>query len=88
MALGLQCLLDDDGENDLKKLEIQLEMLRLIVSFEKISIWSMIALTHDLGYPFGKAQGIIDRYKGYVMKCFISNPTVSYGFVSFNGIQT
>ena len=81
--LGLQCLLDDDGKY-LKKIEIQRDVE--INCFEKISIWSMIALTHDLGYPLEKAQGIIDRTKD-MMKCFISNPTVSMD-LSFNGIQT
>ena len=52
---------------------------------EKISIWSMIALTHDLGYPLEKAQGIIDKTKD-MMKSFISNPSVSMN-LSFNGVQ-
>lgn len=80
--LGLECLLDDDGKY-LKRIEIQPEVE--INSFEKISIWSMIALTHDLGYPLEKAQGIIDQTKD-MMKCFISNPSVSMD-LSFNGIQ-
>lgn len=45
----------------------------------------MIALTHDLGYPLEKAQGIIDQTKD-MMKSFISNPSVSMD-LSFNGIQ-
>lgn len=46
----------------------------------------MIALTHDLGYPLEKAQGIIEKTKS-MMKTFVSNPTISMD-LSFNGIQT
>lgn len=45
----------------------------------------MIALTHDLGYPLEKSQGIIEKTKD-MMKSFISNPTVSMD-LSFDGIQ-
>ena len=79
--LGLECLLDDDG-NYLKRIIIQRGVQ--VNSLEKISIWSMIALTHDLGYPLEKAQGIIDQTKD-MMKSFISNPSVSMD-LSFNGI--
>lgn len=34
---------------------------------EKVSIWSLIALTHDLGYPLEKAQGIIDSTKSMMI---------------------
>lgn len=80
--LGLECLLDDDG-NYLKRIIIQRGVQ--VNCLEKISIWSMIALTHDLGYPLEKAQGIIDQTKD-MMKSFISNPSVSMD-LSFNGIQ-
>lgn len=80
--LGLECLLEDDGIY-LKRIEIQRGVQ--INNFEKISIWSMIALTHDLGYPLEKAQGIIDQTKD-MMKCFIANPSVTMD-LSFNGIQ-
>ncbi len=80
--LGLECLLEEDGEY-LKKIEIQSGIH--VYSLEKISIWSMIALTHDLGYPLEKAQGIIDKTKD-MMKSFIFNPSVTMD-LSFNGIQ-
>lgn len=80
--LGLECLLDDKG-NYLKRIIIQRGVQ--VNCLEKISIWSMIALTHDLGYPLEKAQGIIDQTKD-MMKSFISNPLVSMD-LSFNGIQ-
>lgn len=80
--LGLDCLLDNEGEY-LKRINIQ-EGIK-VNSLEKISIWSMIALTHDLGYPLEKSQGIIEKTKD-MMKLFISNPTVSMD-ISFDGIQ-
>lgn len=80
--LGLDCLLDNEGEY-LKRINIQEGIS--VNSFEKISIWSMIALTHDLGYPLEKSQGIIEKTKD-MMKSFISNPTVSMD-LSFDGIQ-
>lgn len=80
--LGLDCLLDNDGIY-LKKINIQKGIQ--VNSFEKLSIWSMIALTHDLGYPLEKSQGIIEKTKD-MMRSFISNPTVSMD-LSFNGIQ-
>ena len=71
--LGLDCLLDNDGKY-LANINIQKNVS--VTSLEKLSIWSMIALTHDLGYPLEKSQGIIEKTKD-MMKSFISNPTVS-----------
>lgn len=80
--LGLDCLLDNKGEY-LKRISIQEGVD--VNSLEKISIWSMIALTHDLGYPLEKSQGIIEKTKD-MMKSFISNPALSLD-LSFDGIQ-
>lgn len=80
--LGLDCLLDNEGIY-LDKINIQKNIP--INSLEKLSIWSMIALTHDLGYPLEKSQGIIEKTKD-MMKLFISNPAVSMD-LSFNGVQ-
>lgn len=80
--LGLDCLLDNEGEY-LKRINIQEGVT--VNSFEKICIWSMIALTHDLGYPLEKAQEIIEKTKT-MMKSFVSNPTVLLD-LSFDGIQ-
>ena len=80
--LGLDCLLDNGGEY-LKRINIQEGVT--VNSLEKVSIWSMIALTHDLGYPLEKSQGIIEKTKD-MMKSFISNPTLSVD-LSFDGIQ-
>lgn len=53
--------------------------------FEKLSMWSIAALCHDLGYPLEKSQQILDKTKD-MMKEFVTNPTVFSNF-SFNGIQ-
>lgn len=80
--LGIDCLLENDGKY-LEKISIG-ENVK-VNSLEKLSIWSMIALTHDLGYPLEKSQEIIDKTKD-MMKSFIINPVVSMD-LSFNGVQ-
>ena len=80
--LGLDCLLEKEGDY-LNRIDVQKGIV--VNSLEKLSIWSMIALTHDLGYPLEKSQGIIEKTKD-MMKSFISNPTVNMD-LSFNGIQ-
>lgn len=80
--LGIDCLLENDG--------IYLEKIHMGENFEvnnleKISIWTIIALTHDLGYPLEKAQDIIETTKD-MMKSFVSNPVVSMD-LSFAGSQ-
>ena len=52
---------------------------------EKISMWTLIALTHDLGYPLEKAKSIIDITKN-MLSSFITNPDVSVDF-AFHGVQ-
>lgn len=53
--------------------------------FEKISMWTFIALCHDLGYPLEKSQHILDRTQK-MMKEFIPNPNIWNNF-GFSGIQ-
>lgn len=75
--LGIRLLLKD---NYIENVGIQgVELNRL----EKISIWTIIALTHDLGYPLEKALQIIDRTNS-MMKTFVVNPAVSMD-LSFTG---
>lgn len=80
--LGIDCLLDNEAEY-LKRIYIQEGVV--VNCLEKISIWSMIALTHDLGYPLEKSQEIIEKTKD-MMKSFVSNPSVSMN-LSFDGTQ-
>ena len=52
---------------------------------EILSMWTIIALTHDLGYPLHTAKQIIDKTHSMV-STFISNPDISMDF-SFRGVQ-
>ncbi len=56
-----------------------------INNVEKISMWTIIALTHDLGYPLEKAKGIIGVTQN-MLATFITNPDVSVDF-AFHGVQ-
>lgn len=52
---------------------------------EKLSMWTIIALTHDLGYPLQKAKSIIDATRSMV-STFVANPDISMD-LSFHGVQ-
>lgn len=52
---------------------------------EKLSIWTIISLTHDLGYPLEKSIQIIDQTKS-MMHSFVQNPVVTMD-TSFSGVQ-
>lgn len=80
--LGVDCLLENNCKYLLK---IAIGGGAEVNPLEKLSIWSIIALTHDLGYPLEKAQDIIGKTKD-MMQSFIVNPTLSLD-LSFNGVQ-
>lgn len=89
--VGIFCLLHGDDESRFID-NIQIDgvaekepFASKINFFEKLSIWTISALCHDLGYPLEKSQQILDRTKN-MMKEFVSNPTVFSNF-AFNGIQ-
>ena len=52
---------------------------------EKLSIWTMVSLMHDLGYPLEKAQDIISSTRSMI-STFIPNPSISLD-LSFRGVQ-
>ena len=82
--IGINKLLE--GNNDyLNNIEIKSDSNFKINNFEKISMWSIIALTHDLGYPLEKSSQIIEKTKN-MMKAFVSNPSILMDF-SFSGVQ-
>ena len=56
-----------------------------INNYEKLSLWTIIALTHDLGYPLEKASQVIEKTKN-MMKAFVTNPSVDMD-VTFSGVQ-
>ena len=70
----------------LEKLTINEKDFEIILSNEeKLSMWTIIALTHDLGYPLQKAKNIIDTTRSMV-STFIANPNISMD-LSFHGVQ-
>lgn len=89
--VGVFCLFH--GETDSRFIdEIQIDgvaeeepFANKINVFEKLSMWTIAALCHDLGYPLEKSQQILDRTKK-MMQEFVSNPTVFSNF-TFHGIQ-
>jgi len=52
---------------------------------EKLSVWTLIALTHDLGYPLQISKQVIDKTRAMV-STFITSPDISVDF-SFHGVQ-
>ena len=80
--LGLQCLLSKNAEY-LHKINVQYDAETN--PFEKLSVWTIIAMTHDLGYPLEKSQEIIEKTES-MMKSFISNPSINLN-TSFDGVQ-
>jgi hypothetical protein len=80
---GLYCLIRNKGEY-LHSIVINEDELEL-TNCEKLSIWTIIALTHDLGYPLEKAKGIIETTKKMV-STFITNPDISMD-LTFHGVQ-
>lgn len=80
--LGICKLLEDDC----KYLDyIEVEKGYEVNALEKVSIWTIISLTHDLGYPLEKALKIFDRTKD-MMTFFINNPKANMD-ISFSGVQ-
>lgn len=81
---GIHLLTRNNGQY-LEKIQIHDAQPVLLEAPEKISIWTLIALTHDLGYPLQKAKSIIDQIKKMV-STFVANPEVWVDF-SFHGVQ-
>lgn len=80
--MGIDLLLKEDG----KYLQaIKLPDDNTANEIEKVSMWTIIALTHDLGYPLEKALSVIERTKD-MMSLFVVNPVVTMD-LSFNGVQ-
>lgn len=81
--IGVNLLLKD-GCKYLKKIAV--ESGYDVNAYEKLSIWTLISLTHDLGYPLQKAMEVIERTKS-MMYSFVSNPMVTMD-LSFSGVQS
>lgn len=52
---------------------------------ERFAMWTIIALTHDLGYPLEKASQVISGTRN-MMRHFITNPVINMDF-KFTGVQ-
>ena len=82
---GVELLTKNNGDY-LARIQIKDKTLNpLLHPEEKLSMWTIIALTHDLGYPLEKAKSIIDITKDMV-STFIANPDISMD-LSFHGVQ-
>jgi len=82
---GVEILVRNDGKY-IKQIEVHEKEIAVKLSeAEKLSMWTIIALTHDLGYPLQKAKSIIDNTQSMI-STFISNPDISVDF-SFRGVQ-
>jgi hypothetical protein len=79
---GLECMLKNNGKY-LKSIQIVdgIDMK----DEERLSVWTLIALTHDLGYPLEKAKDVIAKTQ-QMLSSFIVNPNISMD-LSFHGVQ-
>lgn len=92
--LGMFCLIQPMPKNEENNKGAFISQLTLdggadfpgnINFFEKISMWTVIALCHDLGYPLEKADQILDKTRK-MMKEFIPNPNIWNNF-GYSGVQ-
>lgn len=98
--LGIFCMLnpmprDDDDREDSEEdapafitkitLDGGAELDNPFNFFEKISMWTIISLCHDLGYPLEKADQILTKTRN-MMRDFIPNPNIWNDF-GYSGIQ-
>lgn len=88
--IGIFCLLHDTENPFIDEIQIdgvaeKEKFAKKINFFEKLSIWTISALCHDLGYPLEKSQQVLEKTKN-MMKEFVPNPMVLSNF-TFTGIQ-
>lgn len=88
--IGIFCLLHDNDNPFINKIQIdgvaeEEPFAHKINFFEKLSMWTISALCHDLGYPLEKSQQVLEKTQN-MMKDFVPNPMVLSNF-AFTGIQ-
>jgi hypothetical protein len=81
---GIRCLVRNNGAY-LNCISIHDDKEVYLEITEKISIWTLISLTHDLGYPLEKAKDIMEKTHSMV-RTFVTNPDMSMD-LSFHGVQ-
>jgi hypothetical protein len=83
---GLDCLVKNGGKYLISiSIGVQENKKVKLENVEKLSIWTIIALTHDLGYPLEKAKDIINTTRSMVSS-FIANPDITMD-LAFHGVQ-
>lgn len=87
--LGVFCLLKNFNSQEMFIKELSLDggakTPDEIGFFEYISMWTIIALCHDLGYPLEKAEQILDKTRK-MMREFVPSPNVWNNF-GYSGTQ-
>lgn len=88
--IGIFCLLHDSENPFISKIQIdgvaeKEPFAHEINFFEKLSMWTISALCHDLGYPLEKSQQVLEKTQN-MMKEFVPNPMVLSNF-TFTGVQ-
>lgn len=56
---------------------------RELNEYEKISMWTVMSLCHDLGYPLEKSKKVLERTEK-MMEFFVPQPSIN-GNISFDG---
>lgn len=77
--------LDKSTQGEQKSKALPEDISEKLNFFEKVSMWTITALCHDLGYPLEKAQLILNKTRE-MMNYFIPNPRI-WSDMSFSGIQ-
>lgn len=88
--IGIFCLLHDSENPFISKIQIdgvaeEEPFAHEMNFFEKLSMWTISALCHDLGYPLEKSQQVLEKTQN-MMKEFVPNPMVLSNF-TFTGVQ-
>ena len=80
--LGVEVLL----RNNCQFLDkIKIDSNCVVNPLEKLSVWTLISLSHDLGYPLEKSLQIVEKTRD-MMKYFVTNPIMTMD-IDFSGVQ-
>lgn len=65
--------------------KIKIDNNCVVNPLEKLSVWTLISLSHDLGYPLEKSLQIVEKTRD-MMKYFVTNPIMTMD-IDFSGVQ-